>query len=79
MEEIRYIEIVAQYQDMVYRIALHDCRNSQEYLKHWLVHVTVNECKRLIVSPWKKSFWSRHWGYVREKSFQHSDLAFQST
>ena len=66
MEEIRYIEIVAQYQDMVYRIALHDCRNShdaedimqtvfmklyqknpefdsQEHLKHWLVHVTVNE------------------------------------
>lgn len=77
MEEIRYIEIVAQYQDMVYRIALHDCRNthdaedvmqtvfmrlyqknpefdSQEHLKHWLVHVTVNECKRLIASPWKK-------------------------
>ena len=77
MEEIRYIEIVAQYQDMVYRIALHDCRNthdaedvmqtvfmrlyqknpeydSEEHLKHWLVHVTVNECKRLIASPWKK-------------------------
>ena len=30
MEEIRYIEIVAQYQDMVYRIALHDCRNSHD-------------------------------------------------
>ncbi len=30
MEEIRYIEIVAQYQDMVYRIAFHDCRNSHD-------------------------------------------------
>ena len=77
MEEIRYIEIVAQYQDMVYRIAFHDCRNShdaedvmqtvfmklyqknpefdnEEHLKHWLIRVTMNECKRLIASPWKK-------------------------
>ena len=28
--------------------------DSEEHLKHWLVHVTVNECKRLIASPWKK-------------------------
>ena len=77
VEEIRYIEIVAQYQDMVYRIAFHDCRNShdaedvmqtvfmklyqknpefdnEEHLKHWLIRVTMNECKRLIASPWKK-------------------------
>lgn len=30
MEENRYIEIVTQYSDMVYRIALHDCRNRQD-------------------------------------------------
>ena len=71
------IEIVAQYQDMVYRIAFHDCRNShdaedvmqtvfmklyqknpefnnEEHLKHWLIRVTMNECKRLIASPWEK-------------------------
>lgn len=27
MEEERYIEIVTTYSPMVYRVALHDCRN----------------------------------------------------
>lgn len=76
VEEIRYIEIVTEYQDMIYRLAFHDCRNrqdaedvmqtvflklyqknpdfeSEEHLRHWLVRVTVNECRRLFASPWK--------------------------
>ena len=28
--------------------------DNEEHLKHWLVRVTMNECKRLIASPWKK-------------------------
>lgn len=77
MEEEKYIATVEMYKDMVYRIALHDCRNrhdaedimqivflklfrssvafeSQEHLKNWLIRVTVNECRRMFVSPWKK-------------------------
>ena len=25
--------------------------NDEEHLKHWLIRVTMNECKRLIASP----------------------------
>lgn len=74
MEEEKYIATVEMYKDMVYRIALHDCRNrhdaedimqivflklyrsavafeSPEHLKNWLIRVTVNECRRMFVSP----------------------------
>ena len=27
---------------------------SEEHLRHWLVRVTVNECKRLAMRPWRK-------------------------
>ncbi len=77
MEEETYIETVQAYRDMVYRLALHDCRNrqdaedvmqivflkllknnpvfeSEEHRRSWLVRVTVNECRRLFVSPWRK-------------------------
>lgn len=74
---------------MVYRLALHDCRNvhdaedvmqnvflrlcksapdfeSGEHARRWLIRVTVNECKRLFVSPWKKRIelpgeWAAEW------------------
>lgn len=77
LEEGKYIVAVETNKDMVYRIALHDCRNrhdaedimqivflklyrsavafeSPEHLKNWLIRVTVNECRRMYVSPWKK-------------------------
>ena len=76
LEEGKYIVAVETNKDMVYRIALHDCRNrhdaedimqivflklyrsavafeSPEHLKNWLIRVTVNECRRMFVSPWK--------------------------
>ncbi|MBQ9250535.1 MAG: sigma-70 family RNA polymerase sigma factor [Oscillospiraceae bacterium] len=27
---------------------------SEAHLKHWLVRVTINECKRTLASPWRK-------------------------
>ena len=77
LEEGKYIVAVETNKDMVYRIALHDCRNrhdaedimqivflklyrsavafeSPEHLKNWLIRVTVNECRRMYVSPRKK-------------------------
>lgn len=26
----------------------------EEHLRHWLLHVTCNECKRLLVAPWRQ-------------------------
>lgn len=77
MDEEMYVNIVMSYQDMLYRLALHDCKNchdaedvvqtvflqlyrtapsfeSREHIKNWLVRVTINECRKLFVSPWKK-------------------------
>lgn len=77
VDEIKFVELVIEYSDMVYRLALHDCRNpqdaedimqtvfmklymknpafeSQEHARYWLLRVTVNECRRLFASGWKK-------------------------
>lgn len=27
--------------------------DSEEHIKHWLIRVTVNECKKALMSPWK--------------------------
>ena len=31
-----------------------DTLESPEHVKHWLLRVTVNECKRLAASPWRR-------------------------
>ena len=28
--------------------------DGEEHLKHWLLRVTVNECRKVLRSPWKK-------------------------
>jgi len=27
---------------------------NEAHLKHWLIHVTINECKRILLSPWRR-------------------------
>ena len=27
---------------------------SDAHIKHWLIRVTINECKRMLLSPWRK-------------------------
>ena len=27
---------------------------SETHLKHWLIRVTINECKRMLLSPWRR-------------------------
>jgi len=27
---------------------------TEAYLKHWLIRVTINECKRILLSPWRR-------------------------
>ena len=27
---------------------------SEKHIKHWIIRVTINECKKVLISPWKK-------------------------
>ena len=29
--------------------------NSDAHIKHWLIRVAINECKRILLSPWRRS------------------------
>jgi RNA polymerase sigma-70 factor (ECF subfamily) len=33
----------------------HKIFESDEHLKHWLIRVAINDCKRVLMSPWRKS------------------------
>lgn len=67
--------VINTYQDMIYRIALTYCKNSNdakdvtqdvflkyyvstvhfesdEHIKAWLIKVAINQCKKLLISPW---------------------------
>ena len=77
MERETFILAVQQYQNMVFRIALHyfgdpdDADDtvqevylrlfqretgfdSEEHMKHWLMRVTINQCKDVLKSPWRR-------------------------
>lgn len=77
MERSAFQATVGQYQDMVYRVALHqfgvlqDAEDavqevflrlyteeklfeSGEHLRRWLIRVTVNHCRDVLKSPWRK-------------------------
>lgn len=77
MEKQQFLDAVARYQDMVYRIALHQTGSAadgedavqevflrlltakkppegEEHLRRWLIRVTVNYCRDLLKSPWRK-------------------------
>ena len=28
--------------------------DNEEHIKHWLIRVTINECKKAFLSPWKR-------------------------
>ncbi len=76
LTERAFQDVVEQYLDMVYRIALNWFRNpsdaedasqnamlrlwqtdtefqGEDHLRHWLVRVTLNECKRISSHPWR--------------------------
>lgn len=50
---------------------------SQDHIKHWLIRVTVNECKKVLLSPWQKR--ETIDDYAETISFateEHSDLFY---
>lgn len=77
MEQTQFLNAVARYQNMVYRIALHQtgspadgedvmqevflrlftCKTppeGEDHLRRWLIRVSVNYCRDLQKSPWRK-------------------------
>ena len=77
MERVGFTRAVEEYQDMVYRVALHSLGNGADaddavqevflrlfryespfegdgHLRAWLLRVTVNYCKDVLKSPWRK-------------------------
>lgn len=77
MDKACFTAAVEQYQNMVYRTALHALGSSQdaddavqevflrlfndrgtfdgeEHLRRWLLRVTVNYCRDVLKSPWRK-------------------------
>lgn len=77
MEKTQFNDAVRQYQDMVYRVALHVTGSPQdaedtvqevflrlytqrtafdgpEHQRRWLIRVTVNLCRDLLRSPWRR-------------------------
>ena len=77
MERTQFNAAVKQFQNMVYRTALHTLGNPQdaddavqevffrlfrekklcegeEHLRRWLLRVTVNYCRDVLKSPWRK-------------------------
>ncbi len=55
----QYTKNAADADDMA-QIALLKCYQaatpfeSEAHIRHWLIRVTVNECKRYLVSPWRR-------------------------
>ncbi len=77
MEQAKFLDAVARYQNMVYRIALHQTGSpadaedamqevflrlltgktppaGEDHLRRWLIRVTVNYCRDLLKSPWRR-------------------------
>ncbi len=56
----QYTKNAADAEDMVQIALLKAFKNkkpfeSEQHLKHWLIRVTINECKRYLVSPWRRN------------------------
>lgn len=50
---------------------------SEDHIRYWLVRVTINECKKMLISPWRKSVPIEE--YMETVSFpsqEHSDLFY---
>lgn len=50
---------------------------SEEHIKHWLIRVTVNECRKCFRSPWKATVpFEEYAQTVPFESQRHSDLFY---
>lgn len=56
---LNYMRSRSEAEDITQNVLIRLYRTEKEFengdhLRHWLVRVTVNECKRALVSPWRK-------------------------
>lgn len=51
--------------------------DSEEHMKHWLLRVTINECKKTFLSPWKRTEPIEDYASTLSfKSPEHSELFY---
>ena len=70
LTEEQFSYLAKKYMDTVFRVAYSylRCRDdaddvtqadkafeSEDHVRHWIIRVTVNECKRAFLSPWKRT------------------------
>ena len=61
MDEAVFTRTAKAYKDRLFAIAFHYCRSRadaedilQTVLRNWLIRVTINESKRLLLSHWRR-------------------------
>lgn len=50
---------------------------NEDHIRYWLIRVTINECKKILISPWRKTVPIEE--YMETVSFptqEHSDLFY---
>lgn len=72
-----WLKNAADSDDVTQNVMLKLCRadkdfESEAHIKNWLIHVTINECKKLSVSVWRKRMVSID-EYANTLSFETSE------
>ena len=78
-----YLKSRADADDITQNVLLKLYKSNREFesdshMKHWLIHVTVNECKKTLTAPWRQ-FESIE-DYAAKLHFmtpEHSDLFYE--
>ena len=57
---LHYTKSRSESDDITQEVLLKLCRTdkpfeSEDHVRYWLIRVTVNECKRAFLSPWKRT------------------------
>ena len=50
--------------------------DSEEHIKHWLIRVTINECKKTFLSPWKRTEPIEDYASTLSFTSEHSELFY---
>ena len=79
---LSYMKNLADADDITQNVLIKLYRANREFeddahIKHWLIRVTINECKKALLSPWRR--WESIENYAATLSFEtseHSELFY---